>query len=164
MILRQLQKAILAFIFLGLALPVLSKAPELTLHQIKNPPPRIIRVCCGFGADIGYAGIPFLKRNDITSIDVIGPHKYLEGRDENNGLVYTHRGGFIDMGHMRDCADWTAYIYDLIQASKDDSSLTSIHLGFEGGTKTLKLKVPKDICDDDAAELAAKIAYDISSH
>ena len=162
MILRQLRKLFLAIILFAPAFPALSKAPHLTPQEIKNPPPRIIRMCCGFGADIGYAVIPFLKRNDITSIEAIGPHKYLEGRDENNGLVYTHRGGFLDMGHLRDCADWTAYIYNLIQASKEDSALTTIHLGFEGGTKTLRLKVPKDLGNDEVAELAAKIAYNIS--
>jgi hypothetical protein len=162
MILRQLVKPIVVIALLALAIQSFSKAPHLSIEQIKNPPPRIIRICCAFGADIGYAAVPFAKRNDITSIDVMGPHKYLEGPDENNGIVYTHRGGFLDMGHLRDCADWTAYLYNLILACKEDSTLTSIHLGFEGGTKTLKLNVPKDICDDEAVELAARIAYDIS--
>ncbi len=162
MILRQLQKTFVTIILLAFTFASFSKAPYLSPEQIKNPPPRIIRVCCGFGADIGYAGVPFAKRNDITSIQVIGAHKYMEGRDENNGIVYTHRGGFLDLGHLRDCADWTAYIYNLIQASKEDSTFANIRLGFEGGVKTLHLDVPKDICDDEAANLAAKIAYDIS--
>ena len=162
MILRQLQKVIISIVLLVFALQSFAKAPHLTISEIKNHPPRIIRVCCGFGADIGYVGVPFAKHNDITSIDAIGPHKYLEGRDENNGLVYTHRGGFLDLGHLRDCADWTAYIYNLIQACEEDSTLTNIHIGSEGGSKSLLLKLPKDLCDDEAAELAAKIAYDIS--
>jgi hypothetical protein len=162
MIIRRLQKIIFTVALLALATLSFSKAPFLAPLQIKDPPPRIIRTCCGFGADIGYAGIPFAKRNDITSIDVIGAHKFLEGRDENNGIIYTHRGGFLDLGHLRDCADWTAYIYALIQASKADTTFTAIRLGFEGGTKMLELNVPQNICDDEAAALAAKIAYDIS--
>ncbi|MBN2636020.1 MAG: DUF4056 domain-containing protein [Prolixibacteraceae bacterium] len=162
MIIRRLPKVIFAILLLALATHAYSKAPYLSPSQIDNPPPKIIRTCCGFGADIGYVGIPFSKRNDITSIDVIGPHKYMDGRDENNGIVYTHRGGFLDLGHLRDCADWTAYIYNLIQVSKEDSTLTTIRLGTEGGTKKLQLNIPDNICDDEAANLAAKIAYDIS--
>ena len=162
MIIRHLQKLILAFIISILTYPSFSKAPDLSLEQLKKHPPKIIRTCCGFGADIGYVGVPFLKRNDITSIEAIGPHKYMEGRYENNGIVYTRCGGFIDMGHLRDCADWTAYIYNLIQASKEDSTYSNIRLGFEGGTKSLQLNIPKDICEDESVQLAAKIAYDIS--
>lgn len=162
MILQQFKKSVITIIIFVLALPAFSTAPHLTLEQIKNPPPKIIRICCAFGANIGYAGIPFAKRNDITSVDAIGPHKYMGDSRENNGLVYTHRGGFLDLGHLRDCADWTAYLYNLIQACKEDSSLSSIHLGFEGGSKSLLLKLPKELCDDEVAELAAKIAYDES--
>ncbi len=31
--------------------------------------------------------------------------------DEQNGLIYTHRGGFIDIAHVRDTADNTFFIF-----------------------------------------------------
>ncbi len=153
---------LLAITFITLINPVSAKAPQLKLEQLKSPPPKVIRICCAFGANIGYAGIPFAKRNDITSIDKIGPHTFMGSKEENNGIVYTRRGGFIDMGHMRDYADWTAYLYNLILASETDPELTTIHMGNEGGPKSLVLKLPPNLTNDEAIELAAKIAYDIS--
>src|SRR5680860_862991 len=91
-----------------------AEAPVLTQKEIANPPPRIIRTCCGFGANIGVAGVPFYKKTDITTVAEMGPHHFLGGKEEQNGNIYTKRGGFIDLGHLRDCADWTAYLYRLI--------------------------------------------------
>ncbi|PIF05996.1 MAG: hypothetical protein CSA36_03850 [Draconibacterium sp.] len=139
-----------------------ANAPELTYKQIKKPPPKIIRTCCAFGADIGFAGIPFARKNDITEPGLIGSHRYLGSHNENNGIIYTHKGGFLDMGHLRDCADWTAYLYNLILASYDHPELKEIRLGYEGGSKKLILKIPEDFDPKDAIELAAKMAYDIS--
>ncbi len=39
----------------------------------------------------------------------LGKHGYTNGWSEKIGLVYTCRGGFIDLGHLRDAADRTAY-------------------------------------------------------
>lgn len=155
-------KSVLFLLFLFLVQTASSLAPEIAPEEIKNPPPKIIRTCCAFGADIGYTGVPFAKRNDITSIDAIGPHKYLGQKEENNGIVYTLRGGFIDMGHLRDCADWTAYLYKLILYNLEGTGPNVVHTGYEGGPKSLHLKLPENLTSDDALELAAKIAYDIS--
>jgi hypothetical protein len=40
----------------------------------------------------------------------LGRHGYYIGLTEQNGIVYTCRGGHIDVSHVRKCADWTAYI------------------------------------------------------
>ena len=143
-------------------LPSKAKAPYLTIKELSVPPPRIIRTCCAFGANMGIAGIPFAKKTDITSVGELGPHNYLGKKDENNGNIYTKRGGFLDLGHLRDCADWTAYLYQLINASKENKELTITRLGNEGGTKTLELLIPDEFDDLDACELAGKIAYDLS--
>lgn len=139
-----------------------AKAPVLTPEKIASPPPKIIRTCCAFGANIGFAGVPFAKKTDITSVGTMGPHGFLGGKEEKNGNIYTRRGGFIDLGHLRDCADWTAYLYNLIQASKSNRELVVTHIGNEGGEKTLVIRIPENIDDEDARELAGKIAYDFS--
>jgi hypothetical protein len=40
----------------------------------------------------------------------LGTHGYGSGRHESNGIVYTCRGGHIDIAHVRKAADWTAYL------------------------------------------------------
>lgn len=40
----------------------------------------------------------------------LGSHGYYINLTEKNGIVYTCRGGHIDLSHVRKCADWTAYI------------------------------------------------------
>ncbi len=125
-----------------------------------DPPPRIIRTCCAFGSDLKITGIPFKKITEVTSLDEIGNHVYLGGKQEGNGIIYTQKGGFIDLGHLRDIADWTRYLYREILATKGDYK--EITLGREGGKKTLNLWIPADITNKEAANLAGRIAYDLS--
>jgi hypothetical protein len=40
----------------------------------------------------------------------LGPHSYRFNMWERNGIVYTCRGGHIDVTHLRKAADWTAYL------------------------------------------------------
>lgn len=139
-----------------------AKPPDLTAEELATPPPRIIRTCCSFGANLGIAGIPFVKRTDITSIAEIGPHRFLGGNREGNGNIYTRRGGFIDLGHLRDCADWTAWLYSRIESNYRHRDQNPISLGTEGGTKTLELHLPLSSDSVDSYQLAGKIAYDLS--
>lgn len=143
-------------------IPAKAKAPLLSAEDLASPPPRIIRTCCSFGVDLGYAVIPLAKRTDITSVQNLGPHHYLGDNIENNGIVYTKRGGFIDLGHLRDCADWTAFLYALIQSKRDCESETFTILGKEGGQKILALELPSEIDSIKTIEVAGKIAYELS--
>ena len=54
----------------------------------------------------------FIKMNFI-SVDHLGKHQSKNGVPEKNGMVYTGRGGFIDIGHLRESADRTKYISEL---------------------------------------------------
>jgi hypothetical protein len=50
----------------------------------------------------------FAEPNDL------GRHYYTVGLNhENLGMVYTCKAGFIDIGHLRESADRTKYVYDL---------------------------------------------------
>jgi hypothetical protein len=147
------------FIYPNLAL---AKAPVISKKELTVPPPRIIRTCCGFGVEIGIAGVPFAKKTDITSRDIMGTHTFLGGKTETNGIIYTRRGGFLDLGHLRDCADWTAYLYNLIKTSQTNPAFRNMELRNEGGTKSLKLNVPHNFTDDQMINLAGKISYDMS--
>jgi hypothetical protein len=139
-----------------------AKAPEISKKELSVAPPRIIRTCCGFGVEIGIAGVPFAKKTDITSRKIMGTHTYMGGKTEKNGIIYTRRGGFLDMGHLRDCADWTAYLYNLIKTSQTNPAFRNMELRNEGGAKSLKLNLPNDFTDDQIIDLAGKISYDMS--
>lgn len=88
-------------------------------------PPIHLRPCCAFGKDISVQlsklPVPGYRVANVVSADDLGPHVYDAGfagkgtdrevkATENNGLVYTCRGGFIDTAHVRDYADWTVYL------------------------------------------------------
>ena len=73
---------IFSFVLLVLFGQLHAKAPVLSAKQIENPPPRIIRTCCSFGANMGFVGIPFAKKTDISSPSGIGPHVYLGDKEE----------------------------------------------------------------------------------
>lgn len=154
---------ILTTAYILTALVLSAKTPDLSVKELASPPPRIIRTCCSFGSEVGMMGIPFVKWTDITSISDIGHHTYLGNKAEANGIIYTKRGGFIDIGHVRDIADWTAYLASVILTKQSkEEKIIIINLGIEGGRKTLTINVPKDLDRSSVFQLAGRIAYDLS--
>jgi hypothetical protein len=135
--------------------------PILSDKDLNSPPPRIIRTCCSFGSEVKLMVFPVVKITDITSIEKLGAHHYLSNPKEGNGIIYTQKGGFIDIGHLRDIADWTAFLYTKIMRNRESGSF-ELKLGHEGGLKTLMLNIPSDLAADDAATIAGRIAYDLS--
>lgn len=146
-------------LLIGIPLATFAKVPGDM--DLKTPPKRIIRTCCSFGVDVKVSVLSFLKVTDITSVETLGEHTYLGSKQENNGIIYTRNGGFIDMGHLRDIADYTAYLYALIKENRE-LGLTDFRLGKEGGLKKLSVNIPENFTDEDMAKLAGKIAYDLS--
>ncbi|OHB55344.1 MAG: hypothetical protein A2Y12_11575 [Planctomycetes bacterium GWF2_42_9] len=59
-----------------------------------------------------FFGSPFGMK--YTNPDYMGTHKSQGGAGEINGLLYTCKGGFIDVGHVREAADRTAYVKGII--------------------------------------------------
>ncbi len=143
---------------------VLAKAEPLRLdqQQLLTPPPNIIRTCCAFGADLSVARIPFVRKSDLVALDAIGAHHYLGGKFENNGIIYTRRGGFIDLGHLRDYVDWTAYLHARMAAARTSGQPVTLELGSEGGQKTLSIDLASHADRPNLAELAGKVAFDLS--
>ena len=153
---------ILLFFALNLiALNTFAKAPVFKAHQPDIKPHRIIRTCCSFGTEMQLFAIPGVKLTEITSLEKIGNHHYLGDQSEENGIVYTRRGGFIDMGHLRDQVDWTAFLYTELRQNKQNGKFT-MTLGREGGEKTLNALLPATLSDHDLILLAGKITYDLS--
>lgn len=152
---------ILFILFLTLVLPWHSFGKGLTsTRKSLKTPPRVIRACCAFGSDLGFVGVPFFRYTRTTDMDQIGQHVYLGNKNEGNGIVYTCKGGFIDLGHLRDQADWTAFLHYMIIHHKGKKM--TFKLGYEGGVKRLTLHVPDTISDGNCVRLAGRIAYDLS--
>jgi len=141
---------------------LMARPPDLDHNKLNHHPSKIIRSCCVFGTDLRLGFIPFLRRTDIISKHELGQHQYLGNRNEGNGIIYTTRGGFIDVAHLRDIADWTGYLYNLITARDSTSDGIAYDLGIEGGEKTLTLHLPSTLDQHSTVELAGLIAYEIS--
>jgi hypothetical protein len=150
-------------IVLSVLLPfeMVAKAPVMSSNQSLPKPHRIIRTCCSFGTEMQMFALPGIKLTETTSIEKIGKHHYLGNPDEENGIIYTRRGGFIDMGHLRDQADWTAFLYTQILQNKANENWSML-LGHEGGEKNLYISLMSNIDNQDMIRLAGKIAYDLS--
>lgn len=154
-------KIFLIIIFCINVVSLQAKAPVFLADQPDIKPHRIIRTCCSFGTEMQLFAIPGVKLTEITGLDKIGAHHYLGDASEENGIVYTLRGGFIDMGHLRDQVDWTAFLYTQLTENKTNGKL-SLVLGREGGEKTLNAFISSNLTDQDIILLAGKIAYDLS--
>lgn len=117
--------------------------------------PSSVRPCCAFGneqhVEVGSLKVPFFQLPNTADIDDIGPHIYgssqfsmrendttgsLQG--EHNGVLYTLKGGFIDLAHVRDTADNTTGLFYKIypQLGKE----FTIELEPELGARTIHFK------------------------
>lgn len=95
----------------------------------KFPAPESLRPCCAFGHDLHVraAGVPIpvYQIGNVLTLETLGDHQYNDSAlgavknivglsEEKNGLIYTHRGGFIDIAHVRDTADNTFFLFSHI--------------------------------------------------
>lgn len=93
--------------------------------------PESLRPCCAFGYDLQVRAvgvpIPVYQIGNILTLSTLGQHRYNDSAlgavknivglsEEKSGLIYTHRGGFIDIAHVRDTADNTFYLFTQIYA------------------------------------------------
>ncbi|MCO6484562.1 MAG: DUF4056 domain-containing protein [Saprospiraceae bacterium] len=140
----------------ALALP-----PEINGRELNHYPSKIIRTCCAFGLDLSYAGSTLTRSSDIIAPAELGSHHYLGHPEEINGIVYTRKGGFIDIAHLRDVADWTGYLYHLVMTSAGEGETLLWDMGSEAGDKELALRLPL-LDTASACELAGRIAFDLS--
>jgi hypothetical protein len=142
--------------------------------------PMSVRPCCAFGADqkvaMGLLPIPFYRHANTIQLDEIGAHAFDAGSysyeksspdsgksTENNGMIYTRKGGFIDLAHVRDTADNAVALFYLIKPKLGQAQ--SIELPLEIGHRTFELE-EFDISHltaserwELAASMAARLAF-----
>jgi len=157
---------------------------ELRPEDVPVLPVRVhLRPCCAFGthlkASLGPVPVPLFSMGNIRSVDELGPHKYDSGafsiqgsskknafHGENNGLVYTCRGGFIDTAHVRDYADWTVFWAATIARLSVTGG--TVELPPEGGTRRVTIRpLPASIVERyglrrSAIALAQWLAFQLS--
>lgn len=132
-------------------------------------PPRF-RLCCAFGSgarvDVGAGHAPILI-DMVGSAEALGHHSYLgfAKLHENNGLVYTCRGGFVDLSHVRDTGDWTAYLATRLRERLGTDAVIPVPAP-AGPPRTLRLlartvPVLPEARDALAVALAQRIAYEL---
>ncbi len=101
------------------------------------------------------AGIRFLDH------DRMGKHQSSKRRGEKNGLVYTSRGGFLDIGHVREAADRTAYIVGVVRENLEKNETDFSFEVIEPARYFVTIGFPKswDTLDEERKQ---KIITDIS--
>jgi len=156
-----MNKLTIFLILIAYSFSLHAKPPILSSKELKNHPPRVTRTCCAFGTKMKLVVLPFIKLNHVIEFNNLGSHHYLGHRDEGNGILYSEKGGFIDLGHAREWADWTAFLYlHILEVANDPSSKKK--LGIEGGMRFLELQNIDKLDTENKIKLAGKIAFDMS--
>ncbi|HWL85400.1 MAG TPA: DUF4056 domain-containing protein, partial [Polyangiaceae bacterium] len=108
-LLRRLLIGCLGFALAAIPATAHADAEEPALRAPRGRP------CCALAPDmvihLRATHVPIVI-GGVISAKGIGRHSYLTDGEltENNGFLYTRRGGFIDLGHTRDNADIAAYL------------------------------------------------------
>ncbi len=156
-------------------------SPELARHVRAEdmpwiPAPRRLRPCCAFGTSLHVRlmsiWVPGLELPNVIGLEDLGPHNYDNGAlaleasrpggaivtNENNGLVYTCRGGFIDTAHVRDWADWTLFLRTGLGRTLESG--LQIELPPEGGRRRLTTKAlsPDELEGHDRRDISVPMA------
>lgn len=85
---------------------LIAVVPFMMLAGCENPQKPRLRISSYFGS---VGGMQFTDPQDM------GEHNYNSSWSEKNGMVYTCRAGFIDLGHLREGADRTRYAYQVVR-------------------------------------------------
>lgn len=117
------------------------------------PPPDGLRPCCAFGYNIRAKllgiPVPFFRLNNVVDPDNSGKHHYNDSwkstwttlagiNSEHDGIIYTRRGGFIDLAHVRDTADNTLWLFSQIWPALGRA--TTIKMSDELGQRIIRLR------------------------
>lgn len=125
-------------------------------EQLTHPQKKDRKCFCQFGYGMYLFNAPLFTITGFVEPDKYGKHSYGQPSiNENNGTMYTCKGGFIDMSHLRAAVDWTVYLtFKIVTEGKD------MDVSDEGAKMNLKFKKLNDLNMRDMASLAQKIAYE----
>ena len=125
-------------------------------EQLTNPQKKTRKTMSQFGYNLSYFSIPLFPITAFINPGNFGVHSYGQpGRKENNGSIYTCRGGFIDFSHLRAAADWTVFLTFKLLTNPVDFELPP-----EAGTLRLKFRNLEELNNEELADMAQKIAFE----
>lgn len=139
-----------------------------------------LRPCCAFGYEVRAKllgiPVPFIHFNNVVDPDNTGEHHYNDSwismimtltgmNSEHDGIIYTRRGGFIDLAHVRDTADNTLWLFNQILPQLGHAG--TIKLPDELGQRIIRLSsfpAPDSELDRNnlAVRLAAQLAFQLA--
>jgi hypothetical protein len=109
---------------------------------------------------VGYLPTPTLG-TVYSGPEDLGRHGYRPNLSERNGLVYTCKGGHIDIGHARKSADWTVFLAaKTFRKMMDNESDFSFRL-YEPSRYFVHINYPENWKDISRQE-KERIAYEVS--
>lgn len=117
---------------------------------------------------------------DRAEIEALGEHSYQRAgllsqhSEHERGIVYTQRAGFLDIAHIRNSADMTAYIYSRARLAIAEGWPRFQFKGYEPSVYTVSLHYPEGwrdipeprrarIIEEIALTLAQRTAFDVMS-
>jgi hypothetical protein len=104
----------------------------------------------------------------------LGPHSYGSELHEKNGIVYTCKAGHVDISHVREAADWTAYLAAVTYKHLDnddlefsftlkEGSVCFVHLTYPDNWQSLSGEDKERIAFDTAVSLGQYFAHTAGS-
>ena len=104
----------------------------------------------------------------FLDINRLGKHSYGASFGEHNGLVYTARGGHIDIAHLRIAADNVKYLYSKTRKNLVEGNTEfTFKLNVEPSMYYVKLQYPEywsTISPQFRDRISDKVALDLSQH
>jgi len=111
----------------------------------------------------------------FSNPEALGRHGYRFSLSEKNGIVYTCRGGHIDLAHLRIAADWTAYLTGKsYRHLMDGDTQFSYKLAVDRSRHYVELSYPPDwaqrsqperaaVAEEIAAALGPRLAFNLTT-
>lgn len=145
----------------GMYLPGVHR--NYTFNQLRKHPPQVRMGTIAGSSIVAIAANPY----------DLGKHGYRSNGSEQNGVVYTCRGGHIDLAHLRNVADYTGHLasqaYEHVQNADeeysfvlDEEAICFVHLEYPSFWKDMEPKDRESFAKDAAFRLGEYFAYQSS--
>lgn len=111
-----------------------------------------LRIGAFFGSPMGM---------QFPDPNYLGRHDYADSAGEKNGMVYTCRGGFIDVGHLREAADRTAYLASVTHRKLMLGQTVFTFRVIEPSRYWVTISYPEnwdDLCLEERSEIAGEVS------
>lgn len=118
----------------------------------ENPPP-VTRPCCMLAPQQSPGGS---RNSNLLKPGAVGKHN---SSDEQSGLLYTGKAGFLDLGHIRDMIDITKSIHDQLTQGPTPNKVAAVFTF--SGSRVLMGEAVMHKCPVDDLLVARCIAYEV---